>query len=904
MKRDVPEIYVLSPNRETYLSTVKDVSEFTEDIRFNACSEVSFTTPSKIYDIENEVWIDNPSYESLSKNNLLFIQDNTDYFKVPVRTYGDSSFYSLGTQTARNVNAMQFTPTFTNSNCVISSETELFDIGSDSGYMYQGWTEIKSRGNEPILNGSLISYQDRIGEFNTHQDLQYASNICKAYKYIACDSFIPVHGYDVLSFSSYEGSTEYYKFSIHFYNDNTEDSAIGSLFVDTETSPYNSRVNRWTMAEWINEIVGGSNYTASWEGYLRVGAYSVNSNYNYDTSYDGSNTTTDSWDYTFYYPTQGHVKIYSGERLCTSVKNKSTNGYRNIKMHWFVITDIKEVDYGLYKTKEVSAKSYEYVLQNHLFAVSEETLPLFIPECINDTVNSDSWIIDKYTTLSSLTTTRTGEQKLTLGILNQILKYAPAWSLENISSSAMTKYRQVSEVDDADIYSFLMNTIQPTYNCFILFDNDDLTMHIYSQLDLFSVNDTFNPNTYIHLTWDNSIKELEKQHISEGGITALNVHSADDTYGIGVINPTGNNMVYRFNEVIDQMDYNVEPGRTLADAVSLWVSEWEDNSTYKGYGQTLIGSNIKLIKAESQYAECLAQYRSIVDEIRIKINANKSSSGPWYVFQNKAGVSLDPYIDQIMLSYKPTSADNIRKLFNEENTGIGYNSTYGRGYFAVDHKLFEKLREAALDLNAVKQTVTNARSNYNTSVNRMREIAKTLTLNYNTALEANNNDASAYQGNGGTTILSANEIKELQNYLVEGSWTNENVTFSDAYSASDIITTIGSLYQDVNEDLINRLSTENYEFTVSLANIRALKGFDLVMDRFRLGETFYLHYSDSEFVAQPMLLETHINYKDETDFSYTFTTDYKSKPLQYRFADLYATIPQTSVESHAFTFDE
>ena len=35
----------------------------------------------------------------------------------------------------------------------------------------------------------------------------------------------------------------------------------------------------------------------------------------------------------------------------------------------------------------------------------------------------------------------------------------------------------------------------------------------------------------------------------------------------------------------------------------------------------------------------------------------------------------------------------------------------------------------------------------------------------------------------------------------------------------------------------------------------------------------------------------------------TFSTDYKRKPLEYRFAKLFATIQQTSVKTSKFTFD-
>ena len=81
-------------NRNTCTGVVKSLIEYTEDIRFNACSEISFKVPQKIYDIDAEQWIDNPVYDSLVEDKLLYLCDETKYFKYPIRVPGGRNFYT------------------------------------------------------------------------------------------------------------------------------------------------------------------------------------------------------------------------------------------------------------------------------------------------------------------------------------------------------------------------------------------------------------------------------------------------------------------------------------------------------------------------------------------------------------------------------------------------------------------------------------------------------------------------------------------------------------------------------------------------------------------------------------------------------------------------------------------
>ena len=84
-------------------------------------------------------------------------------------------------------------------------------------------------------------------------------------------------------------------------------------------------------------------------------------------------------------------------------------------------------------------------------------------------------------------------------------------------------------------------------------------------------------------------------------------------------------------------------------------------------------------------------------------------------------------------------------------------------------------------------------------------------------------------------------------------------------------------------------------------NILAIPEMQENIDNMYLGNNLLMS-SPTGFI-NPVLLSVHINYDDLTDFSMSFSTDYKRKPLQLRFCDLFGTINQISVETPTFTFD-
>lgn len=856
---EIPSLYIYKQDKRTSLGCVPITTEFTSDIRFNACSEIQFKTPSKYYDESQEAWVDNQVYDSIERGKLIFVTDDNEYFKYPVRAIGDSTFYKYKSDSSsyRRGATLSLNQNPLLENFEVQSETELFDIGQGGGYSFRHFAYI-----DDDVNGELGSVRDM-------SYLHWSTAAATYNPRLALDVYIPAEATDVISIWS--GHTHLGQsndkadcnWRIAAYEREDAASYVGMWKANTIGS---QRIN-------VGEKLPNGGYLRFW--YECSTGDGGSSSYTYSTSSGG----TAHW----WYPVQGYAKLYSGERRCTLIKNSDKNGYMYPKMHWYQVVSVDEEDDGIARTKTVTAYSYEYTLHSSTFSLSASTLPLYIPDAITSLVSGSRWVRDYYENGNRYYS----PQRMQRGVLNQILDYLPNWSIKYVSEDLMTTYRSLDDADDVNIYSYLTDTIQSIYNCFIVFDNDEMTISAYSLSDINDIKSS------MYLNWDNAIKHFEKTNMDASYFTALRVHAGDDTYGIGLVNPTGNGMIYNFDRIIDELDF-VTPGvpsnqstykRPLKNAVESWLSYY--NSQLSGWGSSsynikareLIQANMELIQAEGERSIALADYRAKGDTINMFLEEDYNSG------------KLPGSYSLLQISETPWTVSRIQN-------GLSYIQDSAAWQFH-NAKLQSELAMCANAYWKADKRVNDARTAFNSAQTAMQAIAHKLSMSYSYALSANGN---AYSYSNDTTLLSANEIKELSKYIIEGTWTYENAAFSENYNADDIQTTLIDVLYAATFDLKHRLSIANFDFSIDSANVMAIPEFETSISDLYLASQSTIEVSDTEIIT-PMLLEMHRNYKDDNDFSFTFTTDMKRKPIQFRFADLYSTITQTSVTDNTFTFD-
>ena len=921
-----PNVILYSMNKKDPIGVLRNINEFKCDYHFNSTSELSFKIPQKVYDSEKYEWIDNPNYDDIKPDMALYLTDPTEIYKFNGSPVLSDSNYSLKSKNDISINNVRPKSNMTfNANVglngfEVQEETLLFDLGLSKGYTwewqhyydsfnkfaerkvssengqyegYSGYQHLCCNSYVPVENGDIIAV--RSGAVNS-QTFPIGSFLFRGFLYENNDSTTMVKNiFNSENTAGYHSANPVSRFGVNNIDIEKKRrvkkiTALnnGSITVtDDDGTPYNISVTENVYSSGIRGSSSGNVFTAADSDDIVAGTeYYVGYDVNVSTNISGgyvrfdcvdtkatrtakNGTTTWKW----HLMPEGYVQIYSGLRNVTkfNVGAKTPYGIRQV---WWVITNIEEKNDGISKIKTITAKSYEHTLSQKMFSLSKATLPLFFPDKIYELITSSNWRRDLWIDDNANKKESKAAQRCNRGVLNQILDYMPEWKIgyvdseiqSNIPVSALCcKYRCLEEANNKPIYSFLMDVVEKAYQCFFIFDSENMTINIIRGNPT-SINSNGAPTqdgmigsaSNIILTWNNAIKNTNIKTTEDRAVTALKVHTENDEYGMGLINPTGNNVLYNFTAYKSQMRYvaDIDKNRTLWKAIEAWQIAYNNNKMrYQSAAQIYVDKLLEIIKNEASMSEALAKYRSVVDKISVGAAAAEVDS---------------PYLDY------PINYASINLEFP-----ASWAKPYLSDLYSASKTYYETL--ATRDSN-----VSLRDSNYRT----MLDIRNLLTMDYKTAV-----------ANEGYSILSPKEVLELQKFIVEGDWTNKNATFSENFSASDIIDTLKSVYSEAKIDHDNYISQQCYEFDVSSTNIVYLDGFAENIEELALGRMLSLQLDSGDWQF-PILMGYQIDYSNDQNFKMTFDTNYSNKPIQKRFAKLFSSISQTSVSSNTYTFED
>lgn len=164
-------------------------------------------------------------------------------------------------------------------------------------------------------------------------------------------------------------------------------------------------------------------------------------------------------------------------------------------------------------------------------------------------------------------------------LVGKIFSYLPSWTIGEIDSELWNKYRTF-DISDQTIYAFLMTTIEQAYECVFTFDSFTKTVNAYATKNAVT-------DTSISLSYDNLVKELQVEEMSDELITALYSYGNGDL-DVRTVNPLGNSVLYNF-------DYFLYGGKE-------WFSDSLKNA--------VIAWNSKVETLQPQYANLLSQFRT------------------------------------------------------------------------------------------------------------------------------------------------------------------------------------------------------------------------------------------------------------------------------------------------------
>jgi len=181
-----------------------------------------------------------------------------------------------------------------------------------------------------------------------------------------------------------------------------------------------------------------------------------------------------------------------------------------------------------------------------------------------------------------------------------LVEQQTGWTIGHVDADLLKEYRTM-DIDDEQVYGFLMGTVADTFKCYFDFDTVNKKINCYSKNE-----ETYRPiNTGINFSFRNLIQEQTITESSDDIVTALTVKGAEGV-GISLVNPLGNDVIYDFSyymndekwgmpqdlqaAVTDWLDLIESKREDYEEAVANFREASEEATTYK--------ADLKVLKSE------------------------------------------------------------------------------------------------------------------------------------------------------------------------------------------------------------------------------------------------------------------------------------------------------------------
>jgi hypothetical protein len=252
-----------------------------------------------------------------------------------------------------------------------------------------------------------------------------------------------------------------------------------------------------------------------------------------------------------------------------------------------------------------------------------------------------------------------------------------------------------------------------------------------------------------------------------------------------------------------------------------------------------------------------------------------TSSGSWM----SAGlISAITSWEAAITANQATYASTLSSLLTVNTsllTAQGELNTLIGEYNALEQVKFVRMQHG-LDISAVNAQLAAKQSEI---TNKTAEVT-----NYQTSASALNVTLE-----GINTLLSfdtnftASQQEELNSYIIQSSYINENFIQTDTMTVTEIQAEAQELY-DQSIDVLSRISEPRYTFEVNSVNFLMIKDFQNFIDQIVLGAVINLEIKP-DVITYPVLLGFDLNYDDPTDFKLIFGNRLRLDDGAFQFSD-------------------
>lgn len=334
---------------------------------------------------------------------------------------------------------------------------------------------------------------------------------------------------------------------------------------------------------------------------------------------------------------------------------------------------------------------------------------------------------------------------------------------------------------------------------------------------------------------------------------------------------------------------------------------------------------IKTLEESITYTDVYLSFENLLKETKMQENTDDLVTALHVYGGNDLNIaSVNPIGGNIIYNFdyfknEEWMSSKLITLINRWEEKIEANR---EKYTSATTSLYEKLAEKAVldtELSELYAELAAAKVAWDSAIQSNYQVAQkkaeydTKNAEYKAKL-AQVNDAQAIVDNITafmkqiSSSLSINSIYnfpldmqvELSRYMIENTYTNDNISMLDNDTGEQIIEKAQSLY-DQSVSVLGRSAFPRYEFTVDSANFIRIENFLFFTNQIPVVLGAEVIVESRDYPVRTILLELSFSYDDPEDFSMTFSNRLRLNNTQFEYADL---VGQTISASSTITSNQ
>lgn len=553
----------------------------------------------------------------------------------------------------------------------------------------------------------------------------------------------------------------------------------------------------------------------------------------------------------------------------------------------FTLVSPTETSDGVTRKKSCTAYSLEYEFAYKKLSIPEGTYKFYDPYSPYDTV------------------------------LGMIMEKAPGWSIGNISENVVGKYRTFS-VENENVYNFIKNTVQESFNCIFDFDT------VLRRVNVRDVND-IPISEPVYISTANLAKQIDVTEETESIVTRIDVNGAEGV-NIRDVNPTGTNKLIELGYFMTETNFP----SSLIEKYNDWKELIDDNKvSYYNLSVRYALSTEEKAAAEAKMADLQGELTGI-DNVRgvtiqaiaqnLKTQADLDAVNSDYA-DKLAEVEAQQAVIDAIASDAQTIMQQLQAIVNACSYDIYFTQSereqldkyikdgdVSDGSFVVeenatyaDNGIGASVEEMSLSVtDAMIEKVTDVSGNvlYNITGGTLETGNGVMAGIISAVIEKRTDDkitATAYLGSG---EYNSNQFPTAC-YTVSGTIDSFDDDAEDGIVLAEVtgfafFTLNASEYQkrsvawelyEFGEEALKKLAYPTYTFSVNCANFLAIDEFISFKNHISIGEKAYICF-DNETVIEPICIGVRFVYGEPGTLSLAFSDSYVSSDSSFKLADL------------------